>query len=220
MDAVEFDVRLSADRELVVIHDATVDRTTSGSGAVAHLTLRQLRELDAGYRYGPSTYPYRDRGIRIPTVADVLDATASLEVVVEIKAVDAAEPLLHLLRARGEEGRVIVGSFVREWLLPFRRAGIRTTAASDEVRKLIVPALLGRRLHATPFTIVSVPPRYKLIPVPLGALARCVAPAGTRVHVWTVNDPGEAQRLWRDGIHGIISDDPAAILRARDSLTN
>jgi glycerophosphoryl diester phosphodiesterase len=220
VDGVEFDVRLTADRQLVVIHDPTVERTTDGSGEVARLTLDRLRELDAGYRFGASTYPYRERGIRIPTVAEALDVTAPLDAIIEVKSVESAEPLLALLRSRGDEDRVTVGSFVAGALLPFRRAGIRTTATFQEARNLLVPALLGIRRRRVPFTMMSVPPRYKGIPLPVRALARCIAPAGASVSVWTVNDPREALRLWRNGVHGILSDDPAAILKARQRLTS
>lgn len=218
VDGVEFDVRFTADRQLVVIHDPTVDRTTGGSGAVARLTLERLRQLDAGYRFGASTYPYRERGIRIPTVAEVLDVTAPLNVIVEVKTLEAAEPLLALIRSRRDESRVIVGSFETGALLPFRQAGVRTTATFQEARNLLAPALLGMRRRSTPFSILSVPPRYKGIPLPLAALARCVASAGASVHVWTVNDPRKALRLWHNGVHGILSDDPATMIQARTAL--
>ena len=219
VDGVEFDVRLTADRQLVVIHDPTVDRTTNGSGEVARLTLDRLLQLDAGYRFGPSTYPYRERKIRIPTVAEVLDVTAPLNVIIEVKTLEAAEPLLALIRARGDESRVIVGSFVTGALMPFRKAGVRTTATFREGRNLLAPALLGMRRRSTPFSVMSLPPRYRGIPLPLAALARCVAPAGASVHVWTVNDPREALRLWHKGIQGILSDDPGAMMKAREGLT-
>ncbi len=215
---MEFDVRLSADGASVVIHDSTVDRTTSGSGEVARLTLDELRRLDAGYRFGPHTYPYRDRGIRIPTAAEALDETRPLPIIVDVKAIEAAEPLLALIRARGDERRVIVGSYVTGALAPFRRAGLRTTASFHEVRALLLPALLGLRRHTLPFNVMSIPPRYHGMPIPLRALARCVAPAGVKVDVWTVNDPRQALRLWRMGIAGVLSDDPQRILDARRTL--
>ncbi len=218
VDGVEFDVRLTADNQLVVIHDPTVDRTSNGSGEVARLTLERLRELDAGYRFGPSTYPYRDRGIMIPTVAEALDVTAPLNVIIEVKAIEASEPLLALIRSRGDEGRVTVGSFVSGALLPFRRAAVKTAATFSEARNLLVPALLGIKRHDAPYSSMSIPPRYKGIPLPVGAMARSLAPAGVGVQVWTVNDPREALRFWRQGVHGILSDDPASILEARASL--
>ncbi|MGQ0643823.1 MAG: glycerophosphodiester phosphodiesterase family protein [Gemmatimonadaceae bacterium] len=218
VDGLEFDVRLSADGELVVIHDPTVDRTTNGTGAVSRLTLEQLQALDAGARFGPMTYPYSDRGITIPTVAEALDATAPLPLIVEVKAIEAAQPLVDLLRARGDEERVTIGSFIASALLPFRRVGIATSASLEEVRALLVPAVCRFRRNKLPYDILSVPPYYRGVPIPVGALARCVAPAGTTVYVWTVNDPRTALGFWRRGVRGILSDDPAAILEARRSL--
>jgi len=220
VDGVEFDVRLTADGQLVVIHDPTVNRTTEGSGEVARLTLDELRALDAAYRFGSHTYPYRERGIRIPTVAEALDVTGPLDVIIEVKEIEAAEPLLALIRSRGDETRVTVGSFVSGALLPFRRAGVKTTATFQEARNLLVPALLGIRRRSAPYSTLSVPPRYKGIPLPLGAMARALAPAGVGVQVWTVNDPREALQLWQKGVQGILSDDPAVILQARARLTS
>ena len=60
-----------------------------------------------------------------------------------------------------------------------------------------------------------VPPRWHGIPVPVAAFARALRGSGTAIHVWTINDPAQALRLWADGVQGIISDDPAAILAAR-----
>jgi len=219
VDGVEFDVQLTADGQLVVMHDPTVDRTTDGSGEVSRLTLEELRALDAGYRFGPHTYPYRERGIRIPTVAEALDVTDPLDLIIEVKTLETAEPLLALIRSRGDEKRVTVGSFVSGALLPFRRAGVKTTATFQEARDLLAPALLGIRRRSAPYSTLSVPPRYKGIPLPLGAMSRTLAPAGVGVQVWTVNDPREARQLWQKGVQGILSDDPASIMKARARLT-
>jgi glycerophosphoryl diester phosphodiesterase len=218
VDGLEFDVRLAADGELVVMHDPTVDRTTNGHGEVARLTRAQLQAFDAGYHFGPPRYPYRGRGITIPSVEQALDATAPLPLIVEVKALEAAEPLLRLLQSRGDEKRVTIGSFVAGALVPFRRADVATSASLEEVRALLLPAVCRRRKHALPFTMMSIPPQYRGIPLPLGALARCVAPAGVTVDVWTVNDPETALDFWRRGVRGILSDDPARILAARRSL--
>lgn len=218
VDGVEFDVQLTADGQLVVMHDPTVDRTTDGSGVVSRLTLEQLRALDAGYRFGPHTYPYRERGIRIPTVAEALDVTDPLDLIIEVKTLETAEPLLALIRSRGDEARVTVGSFVTGALLPFRKAGVRTTATFEEARNLLVPALFGIRRQHAPYSVLSIPPSYRGIPLPLGAMSRALAPAGVAAQVWTVNDPREALRLWQRGVQGILSDDPATIIKARASL--
>jgi glycerophosphoryl diester phosphodiesterase len=219
VDGVEFDVRLSADGVPVVFHDPTVERTTDGAGAVDRLTLNQLQSLDAGYRFGPTTFPYRAKGVTIPTVSEALDATAPLPVIIEVKALEAAEPLLALVRERREEQRVTVGSFVARALVPFRLAGLPTSATFAEVRALLAPAVCRFRRRKLPFHMMSIPPEYRGMRLPLGALARCIAPAGAGLYIWTVNDPSEAQRLWRRGVCGILTDDPATILEARRALS-
>ena len=65
---IEFDVALTKDKKLVLMHDSTLDRTTNGSGAVSDFTLAQLKELDAGSFKGEQ---FKD--IRIPTLQEALD---------------------------------------------------------------------------------------------------------------------------------------------------
>ena len=74
-DLLEIDVHPTRDGDCVVIHDATVDRTTDGRGPVAGFTVDELRRLDAGYRFTPdggATHPFRGRGIRLSTLREVL----------------------------------------------------------------------------------------------------------------------------------------------------
>ncbi|MGH7711724.1 MAG: glycerophosphodiester phosphodiesterase [Gemmatimonadaceae bacterium] len=218
VDGLEFDVRLSADGEVVVIHDPTVDRTTNGTGAVNRLTRKQLQALDAGYHFGPPTHPYRSAGVTVPTVAEALDVTAPLPLIIEVKTIETAEPLLALLQARSDAQRVTVASFVAGAVLPFRRAGLATGASFAEVRALLAPAVCRFLRSKLPFSIMAIPPHFRGVPLPLGALARCIAPANAGLYIWTVNAPRQAQALWRRGIRGILSDDPATILEARRTL--
>src|SRR5262245_19840849 len=80
-DAIEFDLRVSRDGEVVIIHDPTVDRTTNGTGPVSSLTLAELRALDAGARFttdGGKSIPFRGRGLTIPTFDEMLARYTSL----------------------------------------------------------------------------------------------------------------------------------------------
>ena len=90
-DAIEFDVHVSADGHVVVIHDPTLDRTTDGTGAVAELTLERIRAADAGARFTRDgmEHPYRGRGVRVPTLTEVLDRFPALPMLIEIKTVRA-----------------------------------------------------------------------------------------------------------------------------------
>jgi len=93
-DILEMDLRVTADREIVVMHDATVERTTDGRGAVAALTLAELRKLDAGYRWTPdggASFPYRGRGIRAPALEEVFRRLPNARMNLEMKQFDAAQ---------------------------------------------------------------------------------------------------------------------------------
>src|SRR3712207_1049608 len=86
---LELDVHMTRDGHIVVIHDATVDRTTNGSGAVSEMTLHDLRGFDAGYHFSPDggpSRPYRGRSVRVPTLGEVLEEFPEVAVNIEIKA--------------------------------------------------------------------------------------------------------------------------------------
>lgn len=218
VDAIELDVRLTRDGQVVVFHDPTLERTVGQPQAVAEVTLSALRALDAGAHFTPDggrTWPWRDRGVQVPTLAEVLESFPHLPLIIEIKCVEAARPVLDLLRAMHATDRCVLGSFRAEVHGVITGAGVPRAASIAEIRSLYLPALLGARRHQLPFESMSLPPFYRGIPVPLGALTRLASPAGATMHVWVVNQAQEARRLWQRGVHGILSDDPAVILAAR-----
>ncbi|MEA2625619.1 MAG: glycerophosphoryl diester phosphodiesterase, partial [Candidatus Binatota bacterium] len=85
-EILELDVHATRDGEVVVIHDPTVDRTTDGHGAVRDLTLADLGRLDAGHAFlRDGGFPFRGSGIRVPTLAEVIDEFPTVPLNVEIK---------------------------------------------------------------------------------------------------------------------------------------
>jgi glycerophosphoryl diester phosphodiesterase len=80
---------------------------------------------------------------------------------------------------------------------------------------LLLPALLRSRAGPKRYQALCIPPRWHGIPLPIAALARAARGSGVVTHVWTINDPARALRLWRQGVQGIISDDPGSLLAAR-----
>jgi len=219
-DALELDVHVTADGTPVVHHDAAVDRTTSGVGAIAMLSLATLRELDAGARFTPDggrSYPFRDRGVRVPTLDDVLGAFPDVPMIVEVKAPGAAAAVRAVLERHGAQGRCVVGAFDSASLAPFRGSPFALGATRRDAAWLLAATLAGVRVTSLPFRVLSAPPRYRGITLPLGRFARVLRPLGGTVHVWTIDDPAAARALWAAGVQGIITNDPAVMVREREA---
>lgn len=214
-DAIEFDVRLSRDGTAVVIHDPTLDRTTDGSGDVAAHTLDELRRLDAGFRFtrdGGRTFPFRGKGITIPTFELVLATFRGVPMIIEIKTRDASAEVKRLLTAAGAEGRVLLGSFDDASLQPFRGTAFAHSASRREMIKLYARALRPGGPSRLPYQALAIPPWFNGIPIPVKRLARMARRAGATTHVWTVDDPARARRYWAGAVNGIITNDPGTIL--------
>jgi glycerophosphoryl diester phosphodiesterase len=219
VDAVEFDLRVSHDGVLVVMHDATLDRTTNGSGLVEMRTAAELGRLDAGARFTRDegrTFPWRGRGATISTFDEVMESLpGDLPCIIELKTPAATELLRVAIRRHGIAHRVIVAGFDPAATRPLRGAGFALAASTPDVIGLLLPALAGQRLTSPAFQALCLPLRWHGIPVPIAALARTLRTSGGVTHVWTINDPEKSLQLWRLGVQGIISDDPGPILAAR-----
>jgi glycerophosphoryl diester phosphodiesterase len=220
-DAVECDLRVSRDGALVVFHDPTVERTTDGAGAVDATTLAGLRGLDAGARFssdGGRSFPWRGRGVRVPTFDELVESLPRhLPLIVELKTPAATAPLRDAVQRHALARRVIVAGFDVEATRPLRGAGFALGASTPDVARLLPAALLRLAPAALAFQALCIPTRWRGWPLPIAALARAMRQRGGTTHVWTVNDPAQARSLWRRGVQGIISDDPAAILAARNA---
>ena len=117
---IECDARVTKDGVAVLIHDATVNRTTNGKGKVADLTLAEIQALDAGYRFTTDrgkTFPYRGKGYQITTVVEALKALPDSHFMIEIKdQPGCAEALVKAIQDAKAEDRVVVASFKHEYM--------------------------------------------------------------------------------------------------------
>lgn len=220
-DAIEFDIRLSADGIAVVHHDPTVVRTTSGHGAVERLTFAQLREFDAGANFstdGGKTHPYRGKGHRIPSFDEVLEAFPSTPLLIEIKTPLASVAVRQAIEKHKAEERCLVDSLSRDALKIFADSKIAFGAASGDVARLMQEVLLGRPITPLAYKALCVPLQYYGLPLPVRRFARVAPKYDCRVHVWTINSPVVAKDLWINGVNGIITDDPAMMLKLRESV--
>jgi glycerophosphoryl diester phosphodiesterase len=221
VDGLEFDLRLSKDGVPVVMHDPTLDRTTSAKGLVGDYTVDALRRVDAGARFSPDqgrTYPFLGTGIHVPTLEEVLALIPDLPLIIELKTAEVARPAYEVLRRTGNLGRVIIGSFVDAALVPFQKEGVPISPGVRLMAGHYLPALVGRRPATLPFQALCIPRFHNGLPLPVQGYASMMRAAGGPTHVWTVNDASVARRLWAAGVTGIISDDPGLMLRTRESL--
>ncbi|MFD7922130.1 glycerophosphodiester phosphodiesterase [Streptomyces sp. NPDC059740] len=188
VDLVELDLHLSKDGALVVMHDTKVDRTTDGSGAIADLTLAELRSLDAG------------EGERVPVFEEVLDAVAA-PLQAEIKDVAAAESLAAVLRERDLLDRVEVISFHDEALAATRKLlpEARTALVAGRFKRDVVDRAL-----AVGATRLSLDVRRVTLEVVEQAHA-----AGLTVISWTVNTEDQLTMVRAMGLDGAVTDEPA-----------
>jgi glycerophosphoryl diester phosphodiesterase len=218
VELVELDVQLTRDGQVVVIHDDTLDRTTTGKGPVRERTLAEIRRLSAGH---PARFGDAFSGERVPTLAEVLGllrgrARALVEIKPEsvtdaeddgIEAVTVAE-----VRGAGSENDVAFLSFSRRALLRCRRLAPEITRGHTFYRASPEEILTGAREAGTDLVL---PEKGLLSEDLVGRLKG----AGMRVATWVVDDPEELLALGPYGLFGVGSNRPGALLEALDLWT-
>lgn len=222
---LELDAQLTADGAVVVIHDERVDRTTDGTGAVGGMTLARLQELDAGYRFTPdggTTYPWRGRGVRVPTLETVYREFPEHMVNIELKGdrpgTEAA--VWRVVEAAGAEARTLVVGSDRRSIERFRAASRGRVATAASIAEFVPFWLLGlvglARFAPTPFQALQPPDSYRGLRVVTPRLIRTAHRHGLRVDVWTVDDESDMRRLLAWGVDGIMTDRPDVLARVLD----
>ena len=220
VDGCELDVRLSRDGEVVVIHDATLERTTDASGPVNALTAAELARVDAGFRFGPEAgHPWRGRGEGVPRLADVLRAHSHLPFIVELKGDDPAVGLAATAVVRDCRAldRVCFGGFSDATVAAARRAApsATTSGATEEIRAALYRSYFWMSPGAVPYQAFQVPETSNGTRIVSRRFARCARRAGLTLHVWTVNTPEDVARLKAWGVDGVITDRPDMALAHR-----
>jgi len=228
---LETDVHATRDGVLVTIHDGTLERTTDGSGPVSAMTLEELKRLDAGYRFSPDggrTFPFRGKGITVPTLAEVAEAFPDVRLNVEVKQsepplVDAVGAAVALIEERALHDRILVASFDDRVIQEFRRRmgdHVATSSATREATRFWLASRAGlTRWLRRPYDALQVPPRQGRLTVVDGRFVRAAHRRGLQVHVWTVDEAEEMRRLLDLGVDGLMSDRPdllLEVLRSRE----
>jgi glycerophosphoryl diester phosphodiesterase len=216
-DAFELDVRLTADGVPVVLHDATLDRTTDRSGPLRALSLAELREVDAGARFtlDGRIFPFRAADVRIPTLSEVLRGFPEMPLLLEVKEPAAQEAVRWVLLEESAVERCVLASEHHAALQAFRQPPFAVAASSAEIVALYRAVLVRRVPPSVPYRTLSVPVRHRGLPVPTRGFVAAAWGLGCPVHVWTVNDPATALMLWGRRVAGIVTNFPDRIRAAR-----
>jgi glycerophosphoryl diester phosphodiesterase len=215
-DLSEIDIRMSRDGVLVAIHDEYVDRTTNAKGMVKNMTLAELRGLDAGYRWtndGGRTFPFRARGITIPTLSDIFSIFPNEVISLEIKQNDP--PILGALREvinRFDKAKnVLISAFKPPTIKTFRRLCPKIASAASDSE--VIRFARAARLHLENFVALN----NSAFEVPFEVITprfiKAAHKKNKRVDVWTVNEVEDMQQLLDYGVDGIITDFPDRLLK-------
>lgn len=189
-DAVEVDVRLSKDHEIVVIHDDTLERTTNGSGKVGEKTLNHLRSLDAG------------KGERIPVLSEVLllAKTRGIEVVIELKEVAMEKLVLQEIVEAEMEQSVTISSFFHHSLLKIKELAptIKTGVIISSLP--VFPVKLA--LDAKADIIFQKYPRLNREYIEEASRNEIA------IYPWTINTIEDFEKVRELGVPGVVTDNP------------
>ena len=211
-DAIELDAKLSADGQVVVIHDPTIDRTTGSHGHVKDLSLRELRALDAG-----SFFSEKFRGERIPTLEEVFEAVGKRTFInVELTNYSTprdqlVETVCMLVNKCGLQDRVMFSSFFASNLLKAR------SYLPDVPQGLLaLRGLMGAWARSFGFNFSNYQALHPYQSDVTSQQVQRVHRLHRRIHVWTVNTPEDMRRLFHWGVDGIFTDDPQRAVRVRE----
>lgn len=217
---LETDCHPTRDGEIVLCHDATVDRTTNGEGEIRELAMRQLDELDAGYRFSAdgSSFPFRDQGIRIPRLRELLEALPGVRINLEIKQGDQAvvDEVYSLVARAGATDRVLLAAAEEDVMERIHAASPSTAIGSSTTDVLrFYEAVrdetwqkLELRGHA-----LQIPQEFAGLSLVTEQALHAAHQLGLFVHVWTVNERADMQALLEADVDGIMSDYPATLIQ-------
>jgi len=223
-DVLEMDAHVTKDGEIVLMHDEKVDRTTDGTGLIEDLTLAELKQLDAAYKWsidGDKTFPFRGQGIQVPTLRELFEKFPNMRYLIEIKLTKNPinKPFCDLIREYNMQDKVIVGSFHDEAMAQFRATcpEIATSGSTNEVTEYVILGKLFLGGFVAPqYQALQVPwekSESKGIPIMTARFIRESHAKNLHVEPWTVNDPELMKQYIEWGVDGIITDRPDLMLQ-------
>ena len=197
---VETDVHVTADGAVVAFHDDSLDRLTDQKGLIGAVSWQTVRAARTG-------------GEPIPLLEDLLDTWPDLRVNIDAKHDAVVRPLLAVIDAMKAHDRVCVASFSDRRLVGVRRlsGGRICTAAGPRTIARVRMAAYGVPPGPIAAGCAQVPLRYGRMPIVDGRFLTAAHRQGVPVHVWTIDDAAEMERLLELGVNGIMTDRPAVL---------
>ncbi|MDR0293466.1 MAG: glycerophosphodiester phosphodiesterase [Oscillospiraceae bacterium] len=211
-DGIELDVHLSADNELIVAHDDTVDRCSSGTGRIADMTLSEIKRLDfsnhkAGYG-----------GVKAPTLEEVYELVKPTGMTVNVELKSGAvlyegieEKCVRLARALGMRDRVFYSSFNHYSLLL-----VKAAEPDARIAPLYQEALVEPWRYAALMGAQAIHPFYPTVATP--RMMERLAETGLLCNPWTVDDEGALLWMARLGVNAVITNKPDFARRVFNSI--
>lgn len=230
-DILEYDVHITADGHLVVIHDDTVDRTTNGTGKVNEMTLKEIKELDAGYYFQDENgeYTFRNKGVRIPTVDEVFTEFSSTKQLIELKDSNNSElyeglinEMWNDIQKHHMEENVLIASFDHEINLRFENIShgkVAIGAGEEETRQFVTmhKAFLNA-LYKPKASAFQLPTEQEGHNLADWKLIRGANNRGMHVYYWTINEEETMKELIDLGADGIMTDNPLLLLNVLSTV--
>ena len=221
VDGFEIDIRLTKDEEIIVFHDATIDRTTDGFGLVADMTLEEINAFNHGYLFEDleGNRPFRDKKVDVVTLRSLLETYSTMLVNIDIKdAPDTYEgslmpsKLWRLIEELGAQDRVVVTSFYSEQVDRFNlyaQNRVALGAGESDVRKAFTAfsSQFGHLFHPK-VDVFQIPTKSGVVALDSPKFIHFLNNLNIPVHYWTINDVETMNKLIQNGAKGIITDRP------------
>ena len=231
VDGFEIDIRLTKDEEIVVFHDATVNRTSDGIGFVKDFTLDELKELNFGYHFEDldGQFPYKEEKIEIVSLRELLEVFPNMYINIDIKDhPDTYEgslmpsKLWRLIEEFNAENRIVLTSFFSEQVDRFNlyaQNRVALGAGENDVRKAFT-AFTSQFGHLfTPkVEVFQIPPKHGRVSLDSPRFIAYLAKMNIPVHYWTIDDEETIRTLIENGAKGIITDRPDIAVKVLESI--
>jgi glycerophosphoryl diester phosphodiesterase len=207
---IETDVQITRDGVVVVFHDATLERTTNGAGPVNRWDFADLQRLDAAWWFNEADgYPLRGTGVRVRSLDEVFATWPNARFNLDLKSRNLEWPVADLIKRHRREKTTLVASLIDHRTAKLRRitgGGVAISAGRSATAAMVAASRVGATVRR-PVAAYQLPFDYRSCPIDK-KLVTAIHAAGAQLHMWTVNEAVDMNRLLDLGADGIVTDRP------------